>query len=433
MDVPSLLLALPLEVWDRILFWMSLLPIDVANFAKASTRCHFLAFGPVGDRNEHNVSQHQVLGYLKWPRTPNEILMRILRLNNQPAAWREFDQYYARSFYEQVVSCAVPVSRRLMIRAIRWLGKERLDNFRILDGLKAFCHLPLDTEGRFASRTETLEGAAAGNNAKVVSTLLAVWQRLPTITLIASIRIAAQSHSHEAFALLMGAHAKSGSTITIPLKVLWEFLTTVDFLTLELVESFLLYLVTSSERSYIKAKILRRILCRLSSQKRETLERVLLMIKDASELRALFWDAVAQTGDRKAQKAIYGCAIQLGFVFSYDVFRRAIDFANHYCSKLMFGLIFRAELVMGEKWKAVWCASEIRSGAGRDPDNLPRLLDGLLEGGGSDFDLAVFGEVMNRLYGGQGREDPDSARPILDAFRPYLYPEEEPSAGASSE
>jgi hypothetical protein len=40
---------------------------------------------------------------------------------------------------------------------------------------------------------------------------------------------------------------------------------------------------------------------------------------------------------------------------------------------------------------------------------------------------------MNRLYGGQGREDPDSARPILDAFRPYLYPEEEPSAGASSE
>jgi hypothetical protein len=58
---PSPLLAIPLEVWDRILFWMSLLPADVANFAKSSVLCHFLAFGPVGDRNEYNVLQHRAL------------------------------------------------------------------------------------------------------------------------------------------------------------------------------------------------------------------------------------------------------------------------------------------------------------------------------------------------------------------------------------
>lgn len=57
----SPLLTVPIEVWDRILFWMSLSPLDVANFAKASTHCHFLAFGPVGDRNEYNVLQHGAL------------------------------------------------------------------------------------------------------------------------------------------------------------------------------------------------------------------------------------------------------------------------------------------------------------------------------------------------------------------------------------
>jgi hypothetical protein len=57
----AILLELPVEVWDRILFWMSLLPADVANFAKASVLCHFLVFGPVGDRNEHNVLQHGAL------------------------------------------------------------------------------------------------------------------------------------------------------------------------------------------------------------------------------------------------------------------------------------------------------------------------------------------------------------------------------------
>lgn len=61
----SPLLDLPPEIWDRILFWMSLLPIDVANFAKASVRCHFLTFGPVGDRNHHNLVQHRALTPIK--------------------------------------------------------------------------------------------------------------------------------------------------------------------------------------------------------------------------------------------------------------------------------------------------------------------------------------------------------------------------------
>lgn len=435
MDVPSLLLTLPLEVWDRILFWMSLLPIDVANFAKASRLCHELTFGPVGDRNKYNVAQHRALGPLGRLRTPDEVLIRILRINRS-AAKKEFDRQYAGKFYRQILYSysAVPVSRRLLVRAIRWLDKEPLGNFRLLNGLKAFCHFPLDVEGSFASWTHILEGAAAGNNVKVLSILFDVWERVPIRALIHSISTAARSHNYEAFSLLMGAYVKSGTSTTIPLKDLKSFLTNADSLSFEMAKKFLLYLNKSSEKYRFKEEILLLLLSRLCVQDQEILKYALLILEaTSSDLSVLFWNTVTKVRKWERRKQLYHCVIELGLVFRYDSFKRAMEFAENYgCNGLLFDLIFRAELSVGEKWKAVWCASEIRSGAITDPENLPRLLDGLLEGGGcgsscSDFDLAVFGEVMNRLYGGQHRADPESVRPILDAFRPYIYPEAETS------
>jgi hypothetical protein len=107
-DIRSLLLELPVEVWDRILFWMSLSPLDVANFAKASRHCHFLAFGPVNDRNEYNVLQHGALlgplisdfhlegndsyfTYLEEGGEVDRILLAVLRMADQGEAAAHFE------------------------------------------------------------------------------------------------------------------------------------------------------------------------------------------------------------------------------------------------------------------------------------------------------------------------------------------------------